>query len=354
MGAANSHSPPSHALDRDLVQAAESGSLSSMRVLIRTGAQPAKAWKQATIVCRVGDGTKNGTKAIADEKNCESALAAAIIAGREDTVRCLLQHGAVVTGREEWSIPGWKRSTKPWTQHEWDTKRWPIRYEYSCPLALALGRGGDVTDQTDVTDGIAGTLSRLVKREPSLQNMADRGFIRVNLPGATVVVDNPSGLDECSRLVRITPNIGIVRALIEHGAPITDQVLRLASALPERHFVELLENHLVTQAALATARDEAVPTTDGGTIVAKDMIVSKDPQWYREDRLEALRLKYGQRVFCVRKYPDGRAFVSFHAETQHFASIVPEQIEIFNLPLPGQKPGHQQVRLFPPRLSFGL
>ncbi|KXS16182.1 hypothetical protein M427DRAFT_302323 [Gonapodya prolifera JEL478] len=301
MGAASSRSPSPQTQDRDLVAAAERGDSEGLVLLLESGARPNKAWKRVVLRARVSAG--GGRTEASDERDCETPLAAAIIKGREDVVRGLLRGGADPNARQEWCIAGHKRGGNAWSTHEWETRRWPVRYEYSCALALALGRGADVTDKLN---SLGKSVARFISREPSLQDLADRGCVRINHEGPTVVLDNPKSSNDTSKLVRIVPNIGIVRALLDGGAQVTDEILRLSTQIPDRRFVEAFEQHLV-QESIRRSDEEKKSSAHGPRMVVKIVVVIRKP-WLREEKEGLMKLNLGQKIFCVREYPDGRGY----------------------------------------------
>ncbi|KAJ3336057.1 hypothetical protein HDU93_003796 [Gonapodya sp. JEL0774] len=232
--------------DRELVVAAETGDTATAHTLLINGARPGRAWKTVTVSCLVqsdGGGTNTETRKL----HCESALALAIMRGHEDTVRELLAYGDAPNGQEDWYIPGFKVDQgRAWSQREWEKGSFPIRYVFSSPLALALGRGANITDETGGTYSM--TAETGVVEDQDLNTLANQGFYLTNKPGDLVLVSNPVSLGENTQTVLIKPKLGILRALVDAGAEITDEVLQLANLHTDRRFVEFLEDQLSERA----------------------------------------------------------------------------------------------------------
>ncbi|KXS19527.1 hypothetical protein M427DRAFT_28973 [Gonapodya prolifera JEL478] len=279
------------ARDRELVAAAESGDLNQTRELLSDEAEPRMAWKSVSLTCRVvGDNGESTTES--RHRNCESALAAAIIGGHEDIVRLLLAYNASPNGSEDWYIAGC-RSNGTWTGEDW-AKCFPVHYEFDSPLALALGRGATTTNDNENLDT---SLAHILMGQPSLQQLANRGHYLINKPGAFIVLENPVSQSQCAEMVQITPHVGIIRALIDAGATISDGILELAIQHNDRRFVELLEEQL----PFHPPEDEP----SGATFVARAMTVV---QPNTDTRGGTITLQVGQTVFCVRTYNNGRAY----------------------------------------------
>ncbi|KXS17296.1 hypothetical protein M427DRAFT_43014 [Gonapodya prolifera JEL478] len=114
-----------------------------------------------------------------------------------------------------------------WTIKNWEEKRWGWIYSFPSPLALALGRGGKVTDwQGDVYD------------RPDSD-----GQLVISLRGGEVTLTHPKDWPERGVDFTIRPKLDIVRLLLAYGAPITDVELNAAQNNPNQEFLHALEVH---------------------------------------------------------------------------------------------------------------
>ncbi|KAJ3337940.1 hypothetical protein HDU93_000327 [Gonapodya sp. JEL0774] len=168
-----------------LIEAVEAGDLEKVQAALAAGADPSLSRKSVSLNVKLRNGiTKTDTQLM------ESALAIAIRDEKVDIVNCLLKAA----------------------QQKWDNQRW-FEHEalkYASALDFSLAWGG-------------------------------RGF---NKRGARVELQNPSDADHVCEDFPLSPNTDIIKALLAHGAQVTESILEAAFELSDRSFLRILEEHV--------------------------------------------------------------------------------------------------------------
>ncbi|KAJ3339966.1 hypothetical protein HDU93_007629 [Gonapodya sp. JEL0774] len=139
------------------------------------------------------------------ERYAESALALAILQDSTDIVEVLLGAGADPNAPISWQILR-PRSVFTETTWRWTVVQgnWDFKYTFQSAVELALGTGQVVDFQGS----------------PALpvQDMAARGTLWVNKPGAIAQLLNPTGSGSTFNEIALIPNTDIIQLLLAHGA----------------------------------------------------------------------------------------------------------------------------------------
>ncbi|KXS15355.1 hypothetical protein M427DRAFT_32328 [Gonapodya prolifera JEL478] len=173
-----------------LIEAVETGPEVNIKRLIETGASPnaRKEFTLRTVAATEGGGTQWKEETV----EFESALALAILYGREGAVKLLLDDGANVR-----------------LSHRVETQR-----------------GGTVTCR--------GYTSDCSRRD---------GTLPVDFKGGVVTLNHPRLFESIHTNVKLEPNIEIIRLLLASGVRVTDVELDAARQHPEPEFLRVLVSH---------------------------------------------------------------------------------------------------------------
>ncbi|KXS09622.1 hypothetical protein M427DRAFT_63820 [Gonapodya prolifera JEL478] len=209
-----SNSDPSD-LNAMLIDAVETGNRVACGRVLGEGADP-NARKKVTVNVRLpirrlwGEG---GVQIESDTRFGESALCIAIRDGREDIVRVLLQNDEIEPNAPiEWRIVD---SAVKWTRELWDAKK-----------------------------GWAADPDRKLRFESALDFALFSGSRPFNPRGGHIFFDNPQPTDVLSDVRSLTPSIGVVTLLLQHGAHVSEKSVDAASSLSDPAFLDLLRRHL--------------------------------------------------------------------------------------------------------------
>ncbi|KXS20580.1 hypothetical protein M427DRAFT_131355 [Gonapodya prolifera JEL478] len=186
-----------------LIEALEEGRLESVLKALREGADPTKAAKTVTLVCKLGLFSDR----LQDTRLMESALCIAIRSGKSEIVWSLLQSGCDPNTPIQWKIA---TAVHSWTRATWDESRWWLSPTFPSALDFALASGG-------------------------------RAF---NKRGAYVVLTNPSFSGQIYDWVDQTPDPDVIKVLLEHGADVSESCLDTASKLGNPQILAIMADHM--------------------------------------------------------------------------------------------------------------
>ncbi|KAJ3338765.1 hypothetical protein HDU93_009078 [Gonapodya sp. JEL0774] len=237
-------------MDTHLIDAVDQGDAAIVRQMIAGGGNP-NARKTVTLSCNVLVARKSRGKIKVkkgmfrqeeeerfeevreqwvDSTLGETALALAIISGNQEVAEVLLEAGADPNLPVEWKNADTATS---WNKERWEKSRWVRTYLVDSHLLLAIGRGARVIDY----DGSPSTFTQL----------AEMGKLRVNFKGGSVTVENPTTWKEAYAEAMVGNRPNIVALLLQYGARVTEDAIRLAASLETPVISDMLRGLPVTQ-----------------------------------------------------------------------------------------------------------
>ncbi|KAJ3331967.1 hypothetical protein HDU93_009412, partial [Gonapodya sp. JEL0774] len=205
------------------------GRLEGVQGALRDLADASQARKLVTIHVKTGV----LTGALVDTQGAEPALALAIRAARPDIVRAVLQAGIDPNKPLGWRTPYW---FDPWTKDKWP-KRWGLSHNSPTALDLAL----------------------LNTR------------ITFNRRGGNVMVSNPTVVRDAVEDHLMTPNVDVVRALVQYGAIVEDRHLEAARKLSDAEILEVLSDAKANPVKMAKTAPVVVVPGSTSRIIAANM-----------------------------------------------------------------------------------
>ncbi|KXS22547.1 hypothetical protein M427DRAFT_50846 [Gonapodya prolifera JEL478] len=217
-----------------IIDAIESGNLEEVRRAIGESSPRPNARKRISLECKVLVSRnligKPEERVETDTADGESALCLAILTGRSELVRAVLEAGADPNSMISWKVPS---GAETWTKALWEKRRWHL--QFTSPSALDFALGGV---RVFFGDG-----SPAIRQQAELE---DTGRLLISKRGENVRLSNPRSPSESYQRATLTPNLDIVTWLLNKGAVVSlscrDAATRLgraASPLPE--FAALLE-----------------------------------------------------------------------------------------------------------------
>ncbi|KAJ3335737.1 hypothetical protein HDU93_004583 [Gonapodya sp. JEL0774] len=271
----------------------------------------------------------------------ESALAIAIRDKRHDVLRELLDSGADPSLPIEWKTPNY---FDPWQQRDWEgPSRWLSTNRYPSALDFAVATS----------------------------------FAKpFNIKGAHVIYINPSKNDRLSEKYKLSPDLEIVRILLQHGSPVTDTSIAAARRLPNKQFFELLDGSSITPMVSRDvgAAPEAAASAEPAAVVSdlleeprsqEDDVRALLPQLQSQNselqkNLDLLKKEFDHEVALIEKLEKDRALVAellaanaeLEKRTNDQARVI--QDLVVQLEAEPAAPLHCVVVPFPPKLEDEL
>ncbi|KAJ3340246.1 hypothetical protein HDU93_007208 [Gonapodya sp. JEL0774] len=216
-----------------MIEAVEDGTLALLIQALRDGADP-NGCKRVKVEWtfpekKGGFFSDKEDVTVSDEVSGESALALAVLHGKVELAKRLLEAGAEPNASTVWMVPQRHTSRDKYGQHElcnrtlWNTERWK-KIEFQSCLQLALCSNG-------VKRNRPGSPASYSVEDGRYKDDSPDWFVLYN-------VHVPPSLKQSHDMVRL---------LLSHNARVTKQVLETARALGGKSFLQLLDQHIHQQ-----------------------------------------------------------------------------------------------------------
>ncbi|KXS12871.1 hypothetical protein M427DRAFT_59179 [Gonapodya prolifera JEL478] len=192
-----------------LIEAIEAGAVEAVRLVLGAGVQP-DVRKKVTLSVLV-DGSRRQ-----DSTEAETPLALAILYGRPDFVKLLIDAGASVRDPVGWKVPNWEER---WVEERWRNGRWFATYTFESVLEVAL------CCPASISSPFAAGKERLETIVKDEQQLA------LNIDGSPALVTDPVQQKDAFHFMEMKPNHSVIKALLNGGAPVTDRCIDRAMQL---------------------------------------------------------------------------------------------------------------------------